>query len=266
MPRSSLPHVTAAPVASPRPAALEMTGLQVSYVMPKRWTRRAPASSGAVALDLPNLSLGGGDVTAIAGGSGAGKSSLLRVVMGLVASPTGAIRLDGEALHGTGVDRRALLGYVPDQPELPDYLRVREYLAFHGALYGMSRAAVDARSDSLLSALGLHDLRGELTSVLSLGMRHKLAIAAALLHSPRVLLLDEPTTAVDGPSATAVGSLLQQAASQGAIVLFSSHDISFIRAVADRAIRLEAGRLVADASPAEVFAGDGVTAAPGTHA
>jgi ABC-2 type transport system ATP-binding protein len=168
--------------------------------------------AGIAWLDHVDLAVRPGEVTAVVGGDGAGKSTLLRVLAGAVPPTSGEVRRP----------RAREIGFMSAGPGIYVDLTVAENLGFAGAAYGLSRAQVAERSGQLLERIGLASTRDRLTGKLSGGMRHKLAFATAVMHRPRLLILDEPTTGVDPVSRAEIWRLIAGQAAAGAAIVIST--------------------------------------------
>jgi heme exporter protein A len=186
-----------------------------------------------------DLTLHAGDVLAVAGPNGAGKSTLLRVLAGLARPSAGEVRVRGRALAGDPGARRAI-GLLSHQTLLYDDLTLEENLTFAARLYGLPRAEETARA--ALVAAGLGDRRGDSPRRLSRGLLQRAAIARALLHDPRVLLLDEPFTALDAASAARLRSTLAARRDEGLGLVVVTHHLAEVWDLATRVAVMVDGR------------------------
>ena len=212
------------------------------------WSLRLHCPGGVLALDDVSLAVRRGEVTAVVGGDGAGKTSLLRCL-------AGAIRPDSGALRGPGPERT---GYLPASSGLYPDLTVTENLQFRASAYGMPAAAVRPRIAELTERAGLTAARDRLAGQLSGGMRQKLGVIAALLHEPDLLILDEPSTGVDPVSRSGLWSLIASAAASGAAVALATTYLDDAQRAA-RVLVLDSGRELAAGTPEQI-----VAAMPGT--
>jgi ABC-2 type transport system ATP-binding protein len=192
-----------------------------------------------------SLEVGPGEIVGFLGANGAGKTTTLRCASGLIAHDTGRIAVAGADLEREPRAAKARLGLVPDRPFLYDRLSAREFLAFVAALYDLPADAAARRAEELLQRLGLAEVANRTIEGYSLGMRQKTAIAAALLHSPPLLLLDEPLNGLDPPAARLLKDLLREHARGGGGVLVSTHLLDVAERLCDRVVILRAGRVVA---------------------
>jgi heme exporter protein A len=190
-----------------------------------------------------DLTLAAGDLLAVAGPNGAGKSTLLRVLAGLSRPSAGEVRVEGRRLAGDPEARRAI-GLLSHQSLLYDDLTLAENLTFAARLYGLPRPADAARA--ALAAAGLADRAGDQPRRLSRGLLQRAAIARALLHGPRVLLLDEPFTALDAAAAERLRVTLAQRRSEGLGVLVVTHHLAEVWDVATRVAVMVDGRWAAE--------------------
>ncbi|MEI7033973.1 ABC transporter ATP-binding protein [Streptomyces pratensis] len=183
-------------------------------------------------LDRVTLRVAEGEAVLLAGPNGAGKSTLLRVIAGLTPAAAGTCRVAGEPPDSAAAG--ALRGFVQDEPPLYEYLTVREHLAFAARLWGVS-AADAPRGLERFGAAGWADT---LIRDLSLGTRKKVGLVAALLHRPRLVLLDEPFNGLDAASCTELVALLGEVRSEGRTVLLTSHEPQRLEPLLDRTITL----------------------------
>jgi ABC-2 type transport system ATP-binding protein len=203
-----------------------------------------------------SLEVRAGEIVGFLGANGAGKTTTLRLVAGLLEPDRGRIVVAGAELEREPRVAKARLGFVPDRPFLYEKLSAREFLAFVAALYDLPAEAAERRAESLLSRLGLAGEASRTIEGYSLGMRQKCSIAAALLHSPPLVLLDEPLTGLDPGSARALKDLLREHAAAGGGVLVSTHLLDVAERLCDRVVILRTGRVVAAGTLAELRGGD----------
>jgi len=192
-----------------------------------------------------------GRVTGLVGPNGSGKTTLLLMLASLLAPDAGSIRVDGVDPVADPQAARAVLGWMPDALGAWNSLSSRETLAVTARLYGMPKAAASVRADALLAEVGLVDLADAPARVLSRGQKQRLGLARALVHEPRVLLLDEPASGLDPQARIDLRLLLRRFAAEGRTVLVSSHILSELEEVVDDAVFLMAGATV---DPARVEA------------
>lgn len=203
---------------------------------------------GVLAVDNVSFSARAGEVTGYLGPNGSGKSTTIKMIVGLVAATSGEIFVDGQTMQHDEVAWKQRLGYVPEEPHLYAHLSGLEYLVMVGQLRDLPPKPAAERIDGLLRLLTLYDDRHAPISSYSKGMRQKVLLAAALLHNPDVLILDEPFSGLDVASALVLRTLIQELAARGKVVLFSSHELETVERVSSRVVILHRGKVVADDS------------------
>lgn len=177
------------------------------------------------------------------------------MLIGLLRPTSGVARIGGHDIQREPLQAKALLGYVPDQPALPDKLSAREYLDLMAGLYQLDRAAARARANELLALFGLTERANDLLGGFSHGMRQKAALTGALLHHPRAFFLDEPTVGLDPRSARLIKDLLRDLADRGTAVLMSTHILEIAERMCDRVIIINRGAIIAAGTLDELRAG-----------
>ena len=198
-------------------------------------------------LDDVGFTVQRGRLTGFVGGNGAGKTTTMRIVLGVLAADSGTVTLDGAPLGDEG---RRRLGYMPEERGLYPKMRVREQLAYLARLHGYDRGAAAARADDLLERLGLAQRANDAVEELSLGNQQRAQIAAALVHDPEVLILDEPFSGLDPMAVDVVVGVLAERAARGVPVLFSSHQLDVVERLCDDVVVIAEGRIRA-AGPRE---------------
>jgi len=208
---------------------------------------------GAVrALDGATFSVGRGEVVAYLGPNGAGKTTTISVFCGLRRRDAGEVTICGADVDRDPVAIKRQIGVVPEESNLYPELTGRRNLEYLGELYGLDRAVRRARADELLETFSLREKAEAPFRTLSRGMKRRLTVAAALVHAPEVLLLDEPTAGLDVPSGRALRRLIQDINRAGATVFLATHNLAEAEALADRVLILLKGRVVAQGTAAEV--------------
>jgi ABC-2 type transport system ATP-binding protein len=205
-----------------------------------------------VAVQDLDLEIAAGEVFGFLGPNGAGKTTTIRMMVGLLEPSGGQVLLGGHDLAREPEAAKALLGYVPDQPFLYGKLTAKEFLRFIGGLYRVDRDETEERSVDLLEEFGLVDRAEELIETYSHGMKQRLALAAALIHRPRILILDEPMVGMDPQGALALRQLLGALAASGVTIFLSTHSLPVAEELCDRIGILDRGRLVAQGTLAEL--------------
>lgn len=193
-----------------------------------------------------------GQVTALVGANGAGKTTLLLILATLLAPDSGTVRIAGHDALARPAEARETLGWMPDTFGVYDQLTVDEYLAFFADAYGLPKQERPRRIRALLSLVHLEEHLGQPVHALSRGQKQRLGMARALVHRPRVLLLDEPASGLDPRSRIELRDLLRSLAADGVAVLVSSHILSELEEIADRVVLVDHGRTVGDHTMAEI--------------
>jgi len=214
-----------------RPLALEIRGLA------KRFDR--PAVSGL------DLAIDAGEFYTLLGPNGAGKTTTLRMVAGLLQPDRGAISVFGIDALAEPVAAKQIMAWLSDEPMIYDKLTPYEYLEFIAGLWGVDAALAEARARDLIAWLGLEAHGHERCEAFSKGMRQKVALAGALVHEPKLIILDEPLTGLDAGSARQVKTVLRERVSAGATVIMTTHILEVAERMADRIGVIADGRLIA---------------------
>lgn len=212
---------------------LEVTGLTRRY-------------GGLLAVDRVSFTVRPGEILGYLGPNGSGKSTTIRMVVGLNEPDAGHIRLGAHSSSDDPVAYKRRIGYVPEEPYLYTHMTAIEYLMLVGSLRGLDRHRCQATGERLLALFGLHDARYAAMSAFSKGMRQRVLLAAALLHDPDLLVLDEPFSGLDVSADLLFRTFLQSLASEGRMILFSSHRLDVVEKVCERVVILHKGRVVAD--------------------
>lgn len=207
------------------------------------------------AVDHLTLAIPAGSFFGICGPNGAGKTTMLKMATGLLRPDSGSVSVDGADVWTDPVAAKRRFGFVPDNPRLFDKLNGPEMLEFIGALRGMDPAVVRERSEQILEVLDLAKDRSTLIADYSLGMTKRIGLAAAILHNPRVLILDEPFGSLDPVNTSVMEELLQLHRSGGGSVVFSSHVMDVVERLCDRIVIIDQGKVRAEGTVAEVAGG-----------
>jgi ABC-2 type transport system ATP-binding protein len=191
-----------------------------------------------------SLEVGAGELFAFLGPNGAGKTTTIKMMCGLLFPTSGSVAVGGFDMARAGDRARALLAYVPDQPFLYEKLTGREFLEFVGRMYGLPHALLQQRMETVIEQFELSDFVDDLTERYSHGMRQRTVFASALVHDPKVLVVDEPTVGLDPRSVRLLKDLLRRQVQSGVTVFLSSHSLDVVEELADRIAIVEHGRLV----------------------
>ena len=224
--------------APPTPAALEIHGLV------KRFDR--PAVDGL------ELSVRNGEFYALVGPNGAGKTTTLRMIAGLLRPDAGSIRVGGIDALVDPVTAKQIVAWVSDEPMIYDKLTPREYLEFVAGLWNVEPKLAASRTETLLDWLDLTPHGDERCESFSKGMRQKVALAGALVHEPRVIILDEPLTGLDAGSARQVKNVLRERTRAGGTIVMTTHILEVAERMADRIGIIAHGKLIAEGTLEEL--------------
>ena len=206
------------------------------------------------AVDDVSLDVYSGEIFGFLGPNGAGKTTTIKAIVGLLRPTSGTVRVAGYDVQMQPLEAKAASGYVPDQPNLYPKLTARELLRFVADLYGVAGVQVERRIEELLRLFDLTAAADDTVDSYSHGMRQKTSLASALIHDPKVLVLDEPTVGLDPKSARLIKDILRQLADRGATVFLSTHILEIAENMCDRIGIIHQGRLIAVGSMAELRA------------
>ena len=226
--------------------------MDVPAISTENLTRRF---GGLVAVDHVNLRVTAGQFFGFLGPNGAGKSTTIKMLTGLLAPSSGRIEILGRDLVAEPVEVKRQIGVVPEGMALFGRLTGAEYLNFVGRMYGLSRAVASQRASELLDFMQLASQPKALVADYSHGMQKKLALAAAVIHGPRILFLDEPFEGVDAIASGTLKAMLQRMIARGATIFLTSHVLEIIERLCSHVAIIHRGRLVAQGSLEELRAG-----------
>ncbi len=198
------------------------------------------------ALSEVSLNVGLGEVLGLLGPNGSGKSTLMKTVIGLLKPTSGTVRVLGFDVERDTMRVKQASGYVPESPRLYEFLTATEYLDFIADVRRLNLQEKRERIKRFVDALDLEGKESDLISSYSQGMKQKVAIMGALLHRPKILLLDEPLNGLDPKSARVVKELIHSLSKEGVATIFSTHVLEIAEAICDRIIILQYGRVLAD--------------------
>ena len=198
-----------------------------------------------VAVDDVSFDVPRGRFFGFLGPNGAGKSTTIKMLTGLLRPTAGEVTIEGLSLEKDLLALKRTIGVLPEELPLYERLTGEEYLHFAGRMYGLGREETRRRTEELLEFLSLEEERGKLVVDYSQGMRKKLALAAALIHNPQVLFLDEPLNGIDPISGRVVTDLLRRLAQKGVTLFFTSHVLDVVERLCDEVAVIDRGRLVA---------------------
>ena len=198
-----------------------------------------------VALNNVSLTVGPGEIVGLIGPNGAGKSTLMKIVVGILRPTSGRVRISGHDVVQEPEAAKKLVGYVPENPSLYTALTVSEFLRFVGRIRGVRDEDLEAKTSGSLKTFSLLDKADSLVGSLSKGMKQKVALIAATLHDPDVLILDEPLTALDPKTQAFVHGWISSQGKEGKTVLLSTHNLEIVQDYASRIVIIDKGTVVA---------------------
>lgn len=219
---------------------LKVTDLRKSY-------------AGRVAVDDVSFDLDSGQTLGLIGPNGAGKSTTVSMLCGLLRPDRGEILLDGQPVNHGNSAAKHKVGLVPQDLAIYEELSARENLRLFGALYGLSGNLLKQRCQAALELVALSERAGDKPSTFSGGMKRRLNIAAALLHDPQLLILDEPTVGVDPQSRNAIFDSLETLKRQGRSLIYTSHYMEEVERLADHIVIVDHGKVIANETPEELY-------------
>jgi len=211
--------------------------------MPALEIDRLSKSYGAVhALRDLSFDVHAGEIFGFVGSNGAGKTTAMRIMLGVLAADAGEVRWDGSPLD---LESRRTVGYMPEERGLYPKMKVADQLTFFAELHGMSKADASAAVERWTDRLGVGGRRGDAVEKLSLGNQQRVQLAAALVHDPLLLVLDEPFSGLDPVAVDVMSDVLRERAAAGVPVIFSSHQLDLVERLCDRVGIVRAGSMVA---------------------
>ncbi|WP_448222721.1 ABC transporter ATP-binding protein [Gordonia iterans] len=206
------------------------------------------------ALDDVSFSVGPGEIFGFVGSNGAGKSTTMRIILGVLSADAGEVRLGDAPID---FDRRRRIGYMPEERGLYPKMKVGRQLAYLARLHGMAKDEAEASARAWTQRLGIEARYDDNVADLSLGNQQRVQLAAALVHDPDVLVLDEPFSGLDPVAVDVMSDVLKDKAAQGVPILFSSHQLELVERLCDRVGIISAGRMTALGSVDELRSADG---------
>ncbi len=200
--------------------------------------------SGVKAVDDLNLQINEGEFFAFIGPNGAGKTTTIKMLTGLIKPTKGSVKIGSYDVSSDYCEARSIISYIPDSPFLYDKLTADEFICFIGDIYGISKQELKKGSDMYFDIFGLSKHKDQLIEDFSHGMKQKLVFCAALIHNPRVIIVDEPMVGLDPYSARTIKNILKNKTKEGVTVFVSTHTLSFAEELADRIAIIDKGRLI----------------------
>ncbi len=198
------------------------------------------------------LAVGRGELFGFLGPNGAGKTTTIKLIMGMLRPTSGDVEIDGLGMSKSAVEARRVIGYVPDNPYVYEKLTGREFLEFIGGVFGMEKQKMESEIRKYSARLGMADYLDYRTEEYSHGMRQKIVLAAAFIHNPKLLVIDEPMVGLDPISARVVKDIFVEFSQNGTTVFVSTHTLSLAEEICSRIGIINHGRLIAIGSKSDL--------------
>lgn len=214
---------------------------------------------GRAVVDCLSLHAREGEILGFLGPNGAGKSTTVKLLLGMIPPDSGTATVDGYDVQSHPIEVRRLIGYVPEHGVVYDAFTAREYLRFAGQLHMMEGHDLRTRIADLLDLLGLSTAADERMAGYSKGMKQGVILASALLHNPRILMLDEPLSGLDANLARVVKEIIRRFVVDGRTVFFCSHNLEVVERLCSRIMIIEKGKLIAEGTAQEISAVQGAS-------
>jgi len=196
------------------------------------------------AVNSINLEINAGDFFGFLGQNGAGKTTTIKMITGLYAPTIGTVQIGGFDIQKNHIEAKKLIGYIPDQPFLYEKLTGKEFLYFCGGLYKIQKNKLRKKIDETIDQLNIEHWIDKRTEEYSQGMKQRIAIASALLHDPKLLIVDEPMIGLDPQSALVVKNVLREKASQGVAIFMSTHSLNVAEEICSRIGIIKDGKMI----------------------
>jgi ABC-2 type transport system ATP-binding protein len=206
------------------------------------------------AVDGVSLDVRPGEIHGFLGPNGAGKTTTIRMIAGLLKPTSGRILVNGHDMDASPEAAKGSLGFIPDRPFIYEKLTAREFLRFHGGLYGLDGSPLEARATEMLELFELLPRQADLVESFSHGMKQRLVMAAAFLHRPQAVLVDEPMVGLDPRGARLIKDVFRRMADRGVAILMSTHTLEVAEEMCDRISIILKGRIIAHGTVDELRA------------
>ena len=224
----------------------------MNFLLSIRGLCKSYEKGNKMAVDNLNLEVDAGEIFGFLGPNGAGKTTTIKMIMGLLNPDSGSIIVNGFDIKKDDISAKSSMSYVPDNPEMFVKMTGKEYLSFIADVYGVSDADRNARAKKYLDVFGLTDVLGNLIGSYSHGMRQKMAITAALISAPKLMMLDEPMVGLDPKSAHLFKEIMNEHCANGGTVFFSTHILDVAERLCHRVGIINKGKLIAQGNMAEL--------------
>jgi len=210
-------------------------------------------SKGKKAVDNLDLTVAPGDIYGFIGHNGAGKTTTIRAVVGVMDFDSGTINVCGHDVKNASVEAKSKIAYIPDKPDVYEYLTSIQYLNYIADIFGVDKDLRRERIEKYATAFEMTSALGDLISSYSHGMKQKISLIAAFLHQPKLLVLDEPFIGLDPVSAVRLREMMTELAQSGSAILFSSHVLVVVEKLCSKIAIIKGGKLVIEGNTAQVL-------------
>ncbi len=197
-----------------------------------------------LAVDNISLSINSGDLYGFLGPNGAGKTTTIKIITGLYSPTSGSVEVDGIDITKNHIEVKKRIGYIPDQPFLYERLTGKEFLYFSGGLYKIPKNTLKNKIEELIDRLNIEEWINKRTEEYSQGMRQRITIASALLHEPKLLIVDEPMVGLDPQSAHIIKQLFKELTSNGTVIFMSTHSLNVVEEICSKVAIIHKGRII----------------------
>ncbi|HET56530.1 MAG TPA: ABC transporter ATP-binding protein, partial [Ignavibacteria bacterium] len=197
-----------------------------------------------LAVDNISLSINSGDLYGFLGPNGAGKTTTIKIITGLYSPTRGCVEVDGIDITKNHIEVKKRIGYIPDQPFLYERLTGKEFLFFSGGLYKIPKSKLKDKIEELIDRLNIEEWINKRTEEYSQGMRQRITIASALLHEPKLLIVDEPMIGLDPQSAHIIKNLFKELTGNGTVIFMSTHSLNVVEEICNRVAIIHKGKII----------------------
>lgn len=205
------------------------------------------------AIDDISLKINSGDLFGFLGPNGAGKTTTIKIITGLYSQTSGRVKVDNNNITENHLAAKKVMGYIPDQPFLYDKLTGREFLYFSGGLYKLTKSYLKEKIAYLIETLNIGEWIDKRTEEYSQGMRQRITIASALLHEPKLIIVDEPMVGLDPQSAHIIKKLFKQLTAEGTAIFMSTHSLNVVEEICNKVAIINKGKIIFNDSIDELY-------------
>lgn len=200
--------------------------------------------SNFLAVDNISLRINSGDLYGFLGPNGAGKTTTIKIITGLYSPTSGCVEVDGIDITKNHIEVKKRIGYIPDQPFLYERITGKEFLFFSGGLYKIPKNTLKDKIEELIDRLNIEEWINKRTEEYSQGMRQRITIASALLHEPKLLIVDEPMVGLDPQSAHIIKNLFKELTGNGTVIFMSTHSLNVVEEICNKVAIIHKGKII----------------------